>query len=67
MPENADAARIFDVTRHQLIVGMSGVVDINQLAVHEAMRIYKVKDRKKCFEKVLHLGSWWVSRLNEKE
>jgi hypothetical protein len=29
---------------------------INQVAVHEAMRLYGVEDKKNCFEKVLLLA-----------
>ncbi|MFP5223103.1 MAG: hypothetical protein ACLGSA_12505 [Acidobacteriota bacterium] len=54
MEENRDAVMIYLRTRRQLIfAGMGEVVDINHLAVHEAMRLYRVKDKQECFEKVL--------------
>jgi len=66
LPDNQDACRIFNITRHQLIVGMSGVIDINHIPIHQAIDRYKIKEDIKCFEKVLFLGSWWVNRLNKK-
>jgi hypothetical protein len=67
LPANVDAQNIFRIVRGQLIMGgMGGVVDINHIAIHEAMRLYRVKDRKKCFEKVLILAGWWIKKLNKK-
>ena len=52
--ENRDAVMIYLRTRRQLIfAGMGEAVDINHLAVHEAMRLYRVRDKQECFEKVL--------------
>lgn len=54
------------VTRGQLIFApMGGVVDINHLAVHEAMRLYRVADRKSCFEKVLKLAHHFLEKARE--
>uniref|UniRef100_A0A6H1ZDU6 Uncharacterized protein n=1 Tax=viral metagenome TaxID=1070528 RepID=A0A6H1ZDU6_9ZZZZ len=57
--------RIFVVVKYQLIMGFSGAVAINQTAIHEAMRLYKIEKRKECFEKLLTLGAWWIERLRE--
>jgi len=67
LPENADACKVFNVIQNQLIMGFNGPVDINQLAVHEAMRIFRIKGKEQCFEKVLRLGNWWMARLNKKD
>ena len=53
MPGNYDAERIYFIVQDQMIVGMSGAVAINQVAIHEAMRLYRVGDRQDCFEKVV--------------
>lgn len=67
-PENVDAVNIFQVVRYQLIVGGMGTpMDINHLAVHEAIRTYEIKNPKTCFEKVCRLSRWWISKLNKKE
>ena len=67
MLENADAFRIFFLVQHQLILSMGGVVDINHLAIHAAMDLYQIQDRRRCFEKVLKISRWWVSKMNEKK
>ena len=67
MPENADAYGIFRTVRYQFIMGFSGPVDINHSAIHEAMRLYGIEDKKKCFEKVLTLGRWWLNKISERK
>jgi hypothetical protein len=37
----------------QYIMGMGGAVAINQMAIHAAMDLYQIEDRKTCFEKVV--------------
>jgi len=39
--------------RDQYIMSMGGAVAINQMAVHAAMDLYQIEDRKTCFEKVV--------------
>jgi len=61
MPENADAVSIYLRCRGQLIFapqGMGGAtpVDINHMPIHEAMRLFRVRDPKGCFDKVLLLA-----------
>lgn len=57
MPENEDAVMIFRICQDQLLcAGMGTPYGINQVAVHEAMRLYGVEDKKNCFEKVLLLA-----------
>jgi len=65
MPRNVDALRIFMVVRDQLIISVNGPVSLNHVAIHEAMNLYKVKNKRRCFEKILHLGNWWIQRNRE--
>ena len=62
MEENADAARIYLLCRNQVIMSMNGPIDINHLAIHEAMRLYKTKDRQTCFEKVIALSNHFIEK-----
>ncbi len=64
--ENEDALRVFFVVQNQLIMGFNGPVEINQQAIHEAMRLYRIRNRRECFEKVLTLSRWWINRMSEK-
>lgn len=66
LPENQDALRIFWIVRYQMIVGFSGPIDLNHLAVEAAMRREGITD-KACFGKVCKLGFWWIERIREKE
>lgn len=66
--ENRDAVEIYLVTRNQVVWtgGMgSSPTDVNHLAVHEAMRLYGVKDRRRCFEKVLRLARYMIDKQLE--
>lgn len=53
--ENEEAAAVFSVVRHQVIVVHSVVVDVNHLAVDAAMKRMNVKDERKCFHRVTKL------------
>lgn len=44
----------------------NGPVGVNHLAIYEAMRLYRIKNRQECFEKVVHLHSWWMEENQEK-
>lgn len=48
-------------------MNMNGAVTINHQAIHEAMKLYKIKNRKECFEKVLILSRWWIDKMREGE
>ena len=63
--ENKEAINIFFMCRDQYIMTEGGPVAINHLAIHEAMRLLKVKDRLKCFNKVCRLANWWIDRVRE--
>jgi len=65
--ENEEAIRIFTVVRNQFIMGPTSAIDINHLAIYGAMDLYKVKNRRQCFEKVLRLANWWLEQLRKKE
>ena len=46
---------------------MNGAVDINHQAIHEAMRLYRINDPRKCFEKIMILSRWWLDRITKKD
>jgi len=49
-------------------MGYGGPVDIIHAAIRDAMRDYKIKNRRECFEKVTMLARrWWIPKLNEKK
>jgi hypothetical protein len=61
--QNIDAVRMYLLTRNQLILtGMGDPVDINHMPIHEAMRLYRVKNPRECFEKVLTLANNMMER-----
>ncbi len=66
MPENEDATQIFSITQNQLIMGPGGPIDINQTAIHEAMKLYQVQNRRECFEKVLTLSGYFLGKIRKK-
>ena len=47
-------------------MGFDGPIDINHLAIHEAMRLGKVKDPEECYEEVLVLANYWLKKQREK-
>ena len=66
MHENEDAEKIYFMVRDQVIINpIGGVVAINQLAIHAAMDLYEVFDKKDCFEKVIKLGQYFISKEAE--
>ena len=48
-------------------MGFNGPVDINQLAVHEIIKLYDIQKPKECFEKVMKLSRWWIDKIRPKE
>jgi hypothetical protein len=64
LEENEEAAQIFSITRSQLIMGFDRPIDINHTAIHSAMDLYGIKNRKECFEKVLTLSRWWLKKVS---
>jgi hypothetical protein len=67
MKENAEALRIYLICQGQMIrAGMEGVaVDINHVAVWEAIDRYQVRDGVDCFEKVLVLNRHFMEHNRE--
>lgn len=48
-------------------MGFNGPVDINHEAIYKAMKLYKIKNRQQCFEKVLFMSQEWLTRIRRKE
>lgn len=63
--ENQEALRVFFMVQDQYIMSEGEPVAINHLAIHEAMRLLKIKDRLKCFNKVCKLSHWWLEQVQE--
>lgn len=61
MPENEDAIFIYMIVHDQLIAGFDSQI-LNHAAVHSAMELYNIQDRKSCFEKVLMLARHFRNR-----
>ena len=47
-------------------MGFDGPIDIDHSAIHNAMRLYKIKDKKVCFEKNLIMASYWINSMRKK-
>ena len=57
---------IYGIVQDQFILGMGGPVALNQVAIHEAMKMYGIEEFKvETFEKVLHLGRHFINKMNE--
>jgi hypothetical protein len=57
LEENADAARIYQLTRGQIVTLGENVIDLNHVALWQAIDRYKVKEPVRVFElvnKVFH-------------
>lgn len=70
--ENEDAVRIYLRCQRQLIfagggMGPDRMIDINHLAVHRAMALYKVRNRRECFEKVCMLAAKFIGEQGEED
>jgi len=47
-------------------MGYSGPISVNHQAIHEAMRLYEIENKKDCFEKVLFMSQYWLKKMSEK-
>ena len=56
MPENIEAWRMYSVISGQLIMGQAGPIDIDQNALHKAMELYEIENKRDCFERVCALA-----------
>ena len=65
MEENDEAARIYMLCRGQVIVGGDQVLDINHMAVWEAIDRYGVQEPVGCFEKVNRAFHHMLARQRE--
>ena len=66
IPENVQAISLFRRVQYQLIMGMGGPVDVSHEAMHRAMDLYDIEDRKRCFTKMLALSRWWIGKITKK-
>lgn len=64
--ENIEALNIWYIVRGQWIYSYGGPTAINQLAVHEAMRLYEVENKKECFEKILTVAAQELEYIHDK-
>lgn len=67
MPGNVEAVRLWDKCKKQIIPGMGGPIDINDLAVKMYMDLYGVKDQRTCLEKVKTLSENYWAVVMERE
>lgn len=67
MPENGDAERIYFMVSDQFIMGGMGAVALNQIAIHEAMRLYHIEEKEDTFEKVVMIGRHFIKKMNDDE
>lgn len=66
-PVNEDAEKIYLVVQDQYIMSFGGPVALNQPAIHEAMKLYDIVDRRDVFEKVVAVGRDMVAEQREKQ
>lgn len=66
LEENASAIELYSIVQNQWIMGPGGPVDINHLAVWEAIDRYQVRDKAETFAKILTLSRWMLERINER-
>lgn len=68
LKENEEAITTFFMVQDQYIMGEGGPIAINQLAIHKAMGLLKIKpkDRLSCFNKVRKLCNWWIEQIQNK-
>ena len=63
---NQDALRIWRLVKNQVVtVGMGQPVDLNQMAIWEAIDRYGVEDQIGTFEKIVVLFRYLVSKAKE--
>ena len=65
LPGNQDALNIYLTTRGQYIMGFSGPVAINQMAIWELIDRLKVKDPVNVFNRVVRCGQIVLSNQME--
>lgn len=65
MPENEDAEKIFTIVSDQYIMGQAGPIALNQMAIHEAMKLYEIENKIDTFEKIVDVGRYFVNKWHE--
>ena len=65
LPENEDTLKIYGFVKGQVIVGMDGPIDINQLAIWKIIENYGIKDPIKAFEKVVNIGRHFLNEQHK--
>lgn len=65
MPENLDAWKIYMIVSGQLIMGPGGPVDLDHNAIHHAMNLYGIENKRDCFERVMTLGRHLIAKKQE--
>jgi hypothetical protein len=60
---NVDALKIYSIVRNQFIMSMETPVDINHVAIWQAIEKYGITKERDTFEKVLTLSAWDIKRL----
>lgn len=63
--ENAEAARIYQLTRGQVVTVGEQVIDLNHVAVWKSIEKYKVKDQTGCFELVNKVFHYFLNKERE--
>jgi len=66
LPENNEAFRIYMLTKSQYIMGFNGPIDINHMAVWEAIDRYKVDKPTEVFERVTRCAKTIIYEMMEK-
>jgi len=62
LPENEDAAKIYQIVRGQIVTLGENVIDLNHVALWNAIDRYKVRDPVRCFELVNIVFHEFLSR-----
>jgi hypothetical protein len=69
LEENADAARMYQLSRGQVITMFNGeidkVIDINHVALWQNIERYKARDPMRCFELVTKVFHYFLSKERE--
>jgi hypothetical protein len=66
MLENVDAWRIYSIISGQFIMGQAGPVDVNHLAIHRAMELYEIENKRVCFEQVCRIARHMLQKTWDK-
>lgn len=66
LPENADALKVYLLTRSQYIMSFNGPVDINHIAVWEVIDRYNIVKPVETFERVIYCASRVIGDMMKK-